>query len=306
MARHLSGRVLLGLLTIVGVLVLTFLLLFVVPGDPARGVAGPRASEETLEVVRQNLKLDEPLSAQLGNYLAGVAQGDLGISYKRLEPVTTMIADALPNTLLLAVAGLSVSILLGSLVGLLDGLRRRRSFIVATVNIGLLSVPAYALGLGLLIVFGYELGWAPVTGGVGAAELVLPALTLGMFGVPYYANVVRDAVQEATGAAYTRTAVAKGLSRGLILRRHVLRNAVSPLITMAGLDFALYLSGVVFVESIFAWPGIGLLQTQAFSDLDRPVLMGTVIVAAVAVVVANLAADVIRSFVDPRARLEAS
>lgn len=302
MARYLTVRTLLGVITILGVVLLTFLLQFTLPGDPARRIAGPRASPEVLEVVRANLKLDEPLAAQLGNYLGDVVTGDLGVSYVQRRPVLDMIAERLPATFYLALAALAFEIVVGGALGLWDGMRRRRSRLLAAANTVLLSIPTFTLGFLLLFVFAYRLALLPLGGGPGVAELVLPALTLGLFGIPYYSSVVSESVREALGASYVRTAVAKGMSRRRIVARHVLRNSISPVITLAGLDFAVFLSGVVFVEAVFGWPGIGVLQQQAFDELDRPVLMGTVIVAAVVVVVFNLLADVTRALVDPRTR----
>jgi ABC-type dipeptide/oligopeptide/nickel transport system permease component len=302
MARHLGIRAALGAVTIAGVVVLTFVLMFVVPGDPARGIAGPRADAETLALVRANLHLDGSLAEQLWSYMSGIVRGDLGVSYVRREPVTDLLAARLPATAILACAGLALSVVLGSALGVWDGLRPRRSRLLATVNVGLLSIPTFSMGFTLLLIFGYKLSLFPITGGTGAANLVLPAVTLALWGVPYYASVVRDGMQEVLAAPYTRTAVGKGLPRRAVITGHVLRNALSPVVTMVGLDFAIYMSGVVFVENVFAWPGIGQLQTQAFGDLDRPVLMGTVVVAAVIVVAANLAADTARMFLDPRTR----
>jgi len=302
MARHLGIRAALGAVTIAGVVVLTFVLMFVVPGDPARGIAGPRADAETLALVRANLHLDGSLATQLWSYMSGIVRGDLGVSYVRREPVTDLLAARLPATAILACAGLALSVVLGSALGVWDGLRPRRSRLLATINVGLLSIPTFSMGFTLLLIFGYKLSLFPITGGTGAANLVLPAVTLALWGVPYYASVVRDGMQEVLAAPYTRTAVGKGLPRRAVITGHVLRNALSPVVTMVGLDFAIYMSGVVFVENVFAWPGIGQLQTQAFGDLDRPVLMGTVVVAAVIVVAANLAADTARMFLDPRTR----
>jgi peptide/nickel transport system permease protein len=295
-------RAAVGAVTIAGVVALTFVLMFVVPGDPARGIAGPRADAETLALVRANLHLDGSLAEQLWSYMSGILRGDLGVSYVRREPVTDLLAARLPATAILASAGLALSVVLGSALGVWDGLRPRRSRLLATVNVGLLSIPTFSMAFTLLLVFGYKLSLFPITGGTGASNLVLPAVTLALWGVPYYASVVRDGMQEVLAAPYTRTAVGKGLPRRSVITGHVLRNALSPVVTMVGLDFAIYMSGVVFVENVFAWPGIGQLQTQAFGDLDRPVLMGTVVVAAVIVVAANLAADTARMFLDPRTR----
>ncbi len=305
MARYLAARIGLGILTILGVILLTFLLMFVVPGDPARTIAGPRATPQVLAVVRANLHLNQPVLAQLGHYLTGIVQGDLGVSYVQDEPVASIIVGRLPATIELGLAGLALELLLGGALGVWDGLRTRRSRLLTMVNVGFLSVPTFSLAFIMLLLFGYTLSLFPIDGGTGGTRIVLPALTLGLFGMPYYANVVRDAMQETLAAPYTRTAVAKGLPRRVVIRRHVLRNAFSPALTMAGLDFAILLSGVVFVETVFGWPGIGQLQTQAFYNVDRPVLMGTVVVAAVLVVVATLAIDLIRMAVDPRTRLGA-
>jgi peptide/nickel transport system permease protein len=303
MARYLTLRVALGVLTIFGVLLFTFLLMFVVPGDPARAIAGPRATPQTLALVRENLHLNQPLLVQLGNYLSGVVHGDLGISYIQDEPVSTIITGRLPATIELGLAGLFLELILGGALGVWDGLRPKRSRLLAVVNVGFLSIPAFSLAFILLLLFGYKFSLFPIDGGTGGDRIVLPALTLGLFGMPYYANVVRDAMQESLAAPYTRTAVGKGLPRRAVVRHHVLRNALSPALSMAGLDFAILLSGVVFVETVYGWPGIGQLQTQAFYNVDRPVLMGTVVVAAVLVVVATLAIDLIRMAVDPRTRL---
>lgn len=305
MARYLTIRALLGLVTILGVVLLTFVLQFTLPGDPARRIAGPRASPEVLELVRQNLRLDEPLPVQLGNYLGDVMTGDLGVSYVQRRPVLEMIAERLPATLYLALTALVFEIVLGGALGLWDGLRARPSKLLAASNVVLLSIPTFSLGFLLLLVFAYRLDLLPIGGGPGVAELVLPALTLGLFGIPYYASVVSESVREALASSYIRTAVAKGLSKRRVIVRHVLRNSASPVVTLAGLDFAVFLSGVVFVEYVFGWPGIGVLQQQAFEELDRPLLMGTVIVAAVLVVTFNLLSDIVRALVDPRTRAEA-
>lgn len=304
MARYLSIRIALGILTIIGVVLLTFALQFLVPGDPARRIAGPRADETVLEAVRVNEHLNDPVTTQLVNYVGHVAQGDLGLSYIRRRPVWDMIMERLPATLLLAGAGLMIEVVLGSALGLWDGLRRRRSRSLAAFNILLLSIPTYTLGFLLLYVFGYKLSLLPLSGGPGFKELILPAITLGLFGVPYYASVVAESIRVAASAPYARTAVAKGLGRRRVIRGHLLRNCMSPVITLAGLDIALYVSGVVFVETVFAWPGIGSLANEAFDKLDRPVLMGTVILGAVLVVAFNLAADLLRVVVDPRTKSE--
>jgi ABC-type dipeptide/oligopeptide/nickel transport system permease component len=305
MARYLTRRVLYGILTIALVILLTFVIQYLLPGDPARSIAGPKASPELLATIRDRLHLNDPLLAQLWNYFSSVAHGNLGESYTRNRPVLDLILERLPATAMLASAALMIEIILGASLGLWEALRQTRSWALAAVNVALLSIPAFALGFLLLLAFGYLIPAFPVDGGTGWSHLVLPAVTLGVLGAPYYSNLVRDGMKDALAASYTRTAVAKGLPKRYIVTRHVLRNALPPSITMLGMDVAIMFSGVVFVEAIFGWPGIGALQTQAFADVDRPVLMGTVIVAAVVVVLGNLAADVIRAFVDPRTKVGA-
>ncbi|MFJ9211612.1 dipeptide transport system permease protein DppB [Streptomyces sp. L-9-10] len=304
MARRIGIRILLGLFTVTAVVLLTFVLQYVVPGDPARSIAGPKASPEVLAEIRGRLRLDDPLWSQLGHYLGSVATGDLGTSYSHDRPVLSLILERLPATAVLAAAALTVELVLGGLWGLWEALRPKRSWLLATINVGLLSMPVFSLGFLLLLFFGYKLPVFPIDGGTGPAQIVLPALTLGILGAPYYANVVRDSVREALSSAYVRTAVAKGLSRRRIVTRHVLRNTASPVTTLLGMDVAVFLSGVVFVETIFGWPGIGQMQTSAFAALDRPLLTGTVIVAASLVVTANLLVDLVRTAIDPRTASE--
>jgi ABC-type dipeptide/oligopeptide/nickel transport system permease component len=302
MAFRVGRRILLGVVTVFGVVLLTFVLQYVVPGDPARSIAGPRASEDVLAEIRLQLGLDQPLFVQLGTYLGSVFTGNLGYSYSYDQPVSQVIFERLPATAWLALVALAIEILLGALWGSWEALRGKRSALLTTVNVGLLSMPTFALGFLLLLLFGYVLQWAPIEGGTGWAQIALPALTLGLLGAPYYAAAVRDGMTTSLGSPYLRTAVSKGLARPVILRRHVLRNVAAPVVTLAGMDIALFLSGVVFVEQIFAWPGLGQLQVVAFQNVDRPLLTGTVIVAAIAVVLFGIVADGVRALVDPRVR----
>ncbi len=303
-AGRVGLRIVLAAVTILAVLILTFILEFVVPGNPARAVAGPKASPVVIAEVTRNLHLDRPVWQQLLSYIGNALHGNLGYSYVSDQSVASLVGGRLPATALLMAGGIAVELIVGGALGIWDGLRPRRSWVLASLNIGLLSVPTFTFGFALLLLFGYVWPVLPVTGGFGAEQLILPAITLGLLGAPYYANVVRDQLRETLSAPFVRTALAKGLSRGAILRRHVFRIVVPPVLTMAGMDVALFLSGVVFVENVFAWPGIGELQVQAFDNVDRPVLMGTVVVAAAAVVVVNLLVDLLRLVVDPRVRSE--
>ncbi len=305
MARAMMRRLVFGLIAVTGVAVLAFLLEFVVPGDPARAIAPRAQSAAVLANIRAQLHLNQPLVVQFASYFGNLLHGDLGMSYVQRQPVAALIGPRLADTGALALAGVLAEVLIGGTLGVLAARHDRVRAAVGAVNLVLLAVPVFVLGLVLLLVFGYQLGLAPVAGGAGPAQIVLPALTLGLIGAPWYAQIVADQVQEALASNWVRTAVGKGLRDGYILRRHVLRNVLSPVLTMAGMDLGSYLSGVVTVEVVFVWPGIGLLAYNALQNLDRPVVMGTVIVGAVAVVAFNLLADLARMLADPRAREEA-
>jgi ABC-type dipeptide/oligopeptide/nickel transport system permease component len=303
-ARALIRRLIFGVIAVIGVITLAFLLEFVVPGDPAKAIAPRANSPAVLANIREQLHLNQPLIVQFADYFGNLVRGNLGTSYVQHQSVASLIGPRLLTTGVLALAGVVAEVFIGGALGILAALYVRVRALVGAVNLTLLAVPIFVLGLLLLLVFGFRLGIAPVTGGAGAAQLALPALTLGLIGAPWYAQIVADQMQDSLASSYVRTAVSKGLSDSYILRRHVLRNVLSPAVTMIGLDLGSYLSGVVTVEVVFVWPGIGLLAVNALHDLDRPIVMGTVIVGAVAVVFFNLVADLARMFIDPRTREE--
>ncbi|HYS32736.1 MAG TPA: ABC transporter permease [Streptosporangiaceae bacterium] len=302
MARAVIRRLVFGLIAVAGVVALAFVLEFVVPGDPAKAIAPRAQSPAVLAGIRAQLHLNRPVIVQFADYLGGLLHGNLGTSYVQRQSVASLIGPRLLTTGVLALAGVVAEVIIGGALGILATLFGWARALVGAVNLTLLAIPIFVLGLLLLLVFGFRFGIAPVTGGAGPAQLVLPALTLGLIGAPWYAQIVADQMQDSLASSYIRTAVSKGLSDSYILRRHVLRNVLSPAITMVGLDLGAYLSGVVTVEVVFVWPGIGLLAVNALHDLDRPIVLGTVIVGAVAVVFFNLVADVLRMFVDPRTR----
>lgn len=302
MARYLISRSVQLLLTTLGVVMVVFVVQFVLPGDPAKSLAPRTSDPAVLEQIREQLQLDEPVLGQLVSYVSGLVQGDLGESYVRREDVTTLIFARLPATIILAIAGVSVAAVVGSILGMWSATRRAGRRVVYVTELTLLSIPAFTLGLLLLLLFGFRLGWVPTTGGVGLPQLILPAITLGLLGVPYYAQVVEEEMTKALSSGYVRTAVSKGMSHRGIVRRHILRNLLPFVVTMAALDFGAYLSGVVVIETVFGWPGVGSLAVQAFADLDRPVVLGISLLAAFAVGLSNFVADVARGLIDPRTR----
>jgi peptide/nickel transport system permease protein len=280
-------------------------MVFLMPGDAARMYAGPRAPEETVQRIRVQWGLDQPLPVQYVRYLGRALQGDLGQSTRDKRPVLQAVFERLPATIQLALAGLFIELLVGVPLGILAATRPgswidQLATLVALVGI---SIPQFALGLVALYVFGFLIPIFPLGGYGTPLHLVLPALVLGIGGTAFYSRILRNSILEVTGEDYVRTAKAKGLSPRMVLTRHVLRNALMPVVTLAGLDLATLLGGVVVIEAVFGWPGIGLQAWNAIRNQDTPMIMGTVLFASVAVVFLNLFVDVLYIAIDPRVRL---
>jgi ABC-type dipeptide/oligopeptide/nickel transport system permease component len=289
----------------------TFLLAFVIPSsDPARMMAGPHASPEVVQRIRVELHLDRPLPEQYARYVGGVARGDLGRSYKNQEAVTATLGRALPYTALLALGATVIQLLIGVPLGILAALRRRTAVDVAAMGTALvgISAPTFVTGLALLYVLGFLLGWFPL-GGVGAGPLgvlrsaVLPSFTLAFAGAAYYSRLTRGELLDVIEMDFVRTARAKGLTERAVVLRHALRNALIPVVTFLGIDVGALLGGAVVTETLFAWPGMGKLAIDSVLQQDFPVMLGTVLVASAAIVLANLVVDALYAWLDPRIRL---
>jgi peptide/nickel transport system permease protein len=306
---------------VVGITLLSFVLIHLVPGDPIRIMLGGKAPKEVIAQIDHELKLDRPLPVQYGKYLLALLRGELGESFVLHRPVRDALADAIPHTLTLAGAGLFLDFLLGLALGVFQAMRWRRFEDVAPGNVTLFfhSMPTFWLGLVLLLVFAQRLHWFPV-GGVGDPvlcptvssarcladrlwHLALPALTLGVVGAAGTARYQRAATLEVIGRDYVRTARAKGVPERRVVLGHALRNALLPFISLVGLAFPFLLTGAVLVEWIFAWPGMGRLTVNAILQRDYPVVTASALVASVMVVLGNLAADTLYAMADPRIRI---
>lgn len=300
----LIRRLLLALGVWLGVATLTFALMYLVPADPAQTMAGAQADPATIASIRTQLGLDAPLWVQYGHYLGGILHGDFGRSFVTGDAVLPTILSRLPATLLLALGAMGVYLLLGVSFGIVGGLKPGSAAdrVGILIAVGGVSVPTFWLGLVLLYLFAYKTPLLPL-GGYGTLwHLVLPALTLGIGGAAYYARLLRASLAEVMASDYIRTARAKGLKEAQVVARHALRNAALPVVTLFGLDFAHLLAGAVLTESIFAWPGIGSNAMQAIATLDVPMIMGTVLFAATAIVTVNLVIDLAYGLLDPRLR----
>ncbi len=305
MAGYLFRRIFQAVLILLGVSFITFVLLYVLPADPVRQIAGRAATAQTVENIRQQLGLDQPFLVQYGRYLGGLIQGDMGRSYLQQTEVSSLIASRLPATLLLMAGGIACELLIGLTFGVIAAIYRGRLLdqgLMVTSFVAV-SAPQFVVGLLLLYVFAVQLGWFPI-GGYGTFEhLVLPSVTLGIMGSGWYSRMMRSSMIEVLRQDYIRTARAKGLTRARVLTRHALPNAILPIIAMIGIDIGIFMGGLVVVESVFGWPGIGQLAWQAIQRVDIPIIMGVTMVSATAIVLGNLLADVITPFIDPRIKM---
>jgi peptide/nickel transport system permease protein len=300
-----------------------FVAIHLAPGTPFLPEEGRAMDPAAVARLRSEFGLDRPLAEQYVRYLAALARGHLGESFSQRRPVAEAIASALPNTALLAGAALLIDFALGVAIGLYQGAHARRRSDVALTNatLFLYSLPVFWLGLVLLLVFGEWLRWVPVGGVTDPAlydslslagklldrvrHLALPALTLGIVGAAGTARFQRAAVLEALGQDYVRTARAKGVPEPALLVRHVLRNALLPVITLLGLALPFLLTGAVLVETVFDWPGLGKLAADAVAARDYPLVLATTLLASAAVVGGSLVADLLAAVADPRVRLAA-
>lgn len=305
MIAYLIRRLTVSVLILLGVSFITFFLLYALPADPVRQIAGRSATAQTVENIRQQLGLDQPLLVQYWRYLTGLVQGDMGRSYLQRTDVGTLIAARLPASLLLMAGAIGCELVLGLTMGVIAALRRGTATdqaLMITSFVGV-SAPQFVVGLLLLYVFAVQLGWFPI-GGYGTwAHLVLPSVTLGIMGSGWYSRMMRSSMVDVLRADYIRTARAKGLARHRVILRHALPNAILPVIAMIGIDIGIFMGGIVVVESVFGWPGIGQLAWQAIQRVDIPIIMGVTLVSACAIVLGNLLADLVTPLIDPRIKL---
>lgn len=327
MLRYIGRRVVLLVPVLLGITVGVFLLLHLIPGDPAVVLLGQDANPADIARLRRILGLDEPLIVQLGRYLGRVVQGDLGDSIFQSQPVTTIVFGALPATVELALASLLVAVVLGVPLGVLAAVRQYSPYdygtmLVAQVGV---SMPVFWLGILAILLFSVQLGWLPTFGrgeGVPAAVeagitgegwgelgdalryLALPALTLGFSAAALISRMVRASVLEVLGQDFVRTARAKGLRERTVIVRHALRSAMIPVVTIVGLQFGYLLGGAIITETVFAWPGVGRLMITAIGQRDFPLVQGAVLILALLFSLVNLGVDLMYAWLNPQISYE--
>jgi len=303
MAVYILRRLLQTVLVVLGVSALAFGSMFL-SGDPTMVMAGESWTREQVEEFRHQMGFDRPWLVQYADFLSRALHGDFGVSLRQQQPVFQLLLQRLPATLELALAAMAIAVGIGIPSGILAA-THRNSEVDRLLMLGALlgqSMPVFWLGLLLALVFAVSLGWFPVAGRGGWQHLVLPAVSLGLFSVAYNARMTRSAMLEVLGQDYIRTARAKGLTGLRVLTRHALRNALIPIVTVAGLQFGTLLGGAVITESIFAWPGVGRLTIQAIQGKDLPLVQASVTFLATIFVVLNLFIDLLYVMLDPRVR----
>jgi len=300
---RLVGRRLLGTLpTLLGVLVVAFLLLNVAPGDPVAAMVGERADAATIARLRAELRLDDPLPARFGHYVWGIVRGDLGRSYITARPIAQDLKERFPKTAELALAAMTLAALAGITLGVLSAVRPGGAFDRIAMLLSYLGVsfPVYWVGLLLILVFAVALRWLPPSGSGGLAYVVLPALTLGMRSIAFLGRMTRAAMLDVLSSDFIRTARAKGLGSRAVILRHGFRNALIPVITVLGLDTGNYLTGSILTETIFGWPGLGRYVLSAIEKRDLPAIQGSILFMSVVFVLVNLVTDLLYAKADPR------
>jgi peptide/nickel transport system permease protein len=305
MLSYLAQRLAGAAVVIFGVISIVFLLIHLIPGDPVEIMLGEAASTADRQSLRSALGLDQPVMLQFAHYLHGLLHLDLGSSLRSRRPVVELLAERLPSTLLLAGVTLAFTLAIALPLGVLAAVRRGSPWDVGAMGFSLLgvSIPNFWLGPLLILVFSLWLGWFPVSGREGPGSVVLPALTLGTGLAAVLSRMVRGSLLEVLGEDFIRTARAKGLRPQRVILHHGLRNALLPVITLLGLQLGALLAGAVITETVFSWPGIGLLTIEAIQSRDYPVVQACVLLIGLAYVMVNLLTDIAYAWVDPRIRL---
>ncbi len=302
MTRYIAQRLIIALVTLLGVSTIVFLMLHLLPGDPARIIAGLLASDQDIARIRIQLGLDQPLAVQYWRFLTNLLQGNLGISARTSDPVLTEVLTRLPATIELAVVSTAVAALVGIIAGVIAATRPNTAldYALSALTLFGVSMPVYWLGLMLIILFAVQLQILPAAGNEKPISIILPAITLAAFSVALIARMTRASMLDALGHDYIRTGRAKGLRERQVLFRHALKNAFIPILTVIGLQFGTLLGGAVLTESVFGWPGIGLLLVDSIFARDYPMVQGIALVFSTMFILLNLVVDVLSAYIDPR------
>ena len=305
MGRYLGKRLISTIPLLLVISFVVFMFIHMIPGDPARLVAGQDATKEDVAVVREQLGLDEPLLVQYGKYMKGLFTGDLGNSIKNGKTVAETIAPRLKPTIMLTFSSMIWAAIIGIAIGIIAAVFHGRilDYVGMIIAIAGISVPSFWLGLELIQLFSVSLGWLPTSGLETWKSYILPSLTMGAGIMAVLARFSRSSMLETMREDYVRTARAKGLSFHTVIFVHALKNAVLPVVTMIGMEFGSLLGGAIVIETVFAWPGVGLLAVNGIYNRDYPVVLAAVTLTAAIFIVVNLTIDIVYCFIDPRIKI---
>ncbi|MBS3918803.1 MAG: ABC transporter permease [Deltaproteobacteria bacterium] len=304
MLQYVIKRLLSTIPVLLGISLLLFFMLRMLPGDPAQVLAGQMASQEDIKNIRQQLGLDKPIFVQYGIFLSRLAKLDLGRSARTQSPVIKEIWARLPNTVLLAVTAITLACLFGIPAGIISAVRPYTwiDYLFTSMALFGISMPVFWLGLMLIVVFSLVLHWLPA-GGIGSwKHVILPSFTLAAFVVAFITRITRASMIETLSQDYTTTARSKGLKEQVVIVKHALKNALIPIVTVVGLQFGLLLGGAVLTETVFAWPGLGRLIVDSILARDYPVIQGTILIFGLLYILVNLVVDLLYAYIDPRIR----
>jgi len=305
MIRYLLSQLASAVLVMIGVSCLVFFLIHLVPGDPVEVMLGESANPADREALRQSLGLDQPLLTQLLSFFNQLLHFDFGQSLYSKQPIVEMLAERIPATAELALAGLLIAVVIAFPLGAIAALKQGTRWDYGAMGFSLIgvSIPNFWMGPILILLFSIGLGWFPVSGREGLSSLVLPAITLGTAMAAILSRMIRATLLEVLGEDYIRTARAKGLSEGMVIMRHGLRNALLPVVTLIGLQLGTLLGGAVITEMVFSWPGLGQLTIESIHKRDYPVLQVCVLFISMTYVLVNTLTDIVYGWLDPRIRL---
>jgi peptide/nickel transport system permease protein/oligopeptide transport system permease protein len=306
MLNYLIKRLISTVPVLIGISLLLFFMLRMLPGDPAQVLAGQMATPEEIENIRHQLGLNRPIHVQYAVYLSHLVRFDLGRSTRTQNPVIDEIWARLPNTILLAVVAITLACLFGIPAGIISAVRPYSwiDYLVTMSALFGISIPVFWLGMMLMVVFSVMLKWLPAGGTGSWQHVILPSVTLAAFVVAFIARMTRSTMLETLSQDFTTTARSKGLTEKVVIVKHALRNALIPIITVVGLQFGLLLGGAVLTETVFAWPGLGRLIVDSILARDYPVIQGAILIFGLLYIFVNLVVDLIYAFVDPRIRYD--
>lgn len=302
MWKYIVKRILTLIPVLIGVTLIVYLIMSLAPGDPAVTILGDQATPEAIAQLREEMHLNDPVLIQYGRYIINILQGDMGTSYKTKKAVSEEISSRFPNTLKLSVVAVILSVALAIPLGIVAAVKQNTfidgfSMIIALLGV---SIPIFWFGLLLMLLFSLKLGWLPSSGNTYWYSIILPAVALGLHGIATIARVTRSSMLEVIRQDYIRTARSKGVPYGTVIKKHALRNALIPTVTVIGLEIGALLGGSVLTETVFAWPGIGRYMITSISGRDIPSVLGCIIVFTLCFSITNLLVDLVYGFIDPR------